>query len=99
MQGDPIQLLLKLEELYQEYGAVKLVTPSQWNPPFCFKSNNNGITSRVQHLYKLKFGKVHFFLTYAIGMFVFLILFLNVGIQIKIRSIQFQKLPRVRKGL
>ncbi len=36
MKKDPIELLVDLEKEFSDYGAVKLITPPQWNPPFCF---------------------------------------------------------------
>ena len=59
--ADPIPLLLKLQELYQDYGAVKITCCDQWKPPFCFKYTEKGITTRVQKIHKLKKGKVRSF--------------------------------------
>ena len=58
LEGDPIELLMKLEKKYEEFGAVKLITPPEWAPPFSFRYSDQGITTRIQHLHKLKNGKV-----------------------------------------
>jgi hypothetical protein len=61
MKKDPIELLVMLEKKYENFGAVKLVTPPEWKPPFCFTFSEIGIKTRIQHLHKLKFGKVLLF--------------------------------------
>lgn len=58
MHGDPVGLLVGLEQKFEEFGAVKIITPPEWKPPFCFKYTDKGITTRIQHLHKLKYGKV-----------------------------------------
>lgn len=37
-----------------EYGAVKLQTPPEWDPPFCLKYSENLISTRIQSLHHLK---------------------------------------------
>lgn len=58
MKSDPVKMLMKLEKQYEEFGAVKLITPTEWQPPFSFRYSDKGITTRIQHLHKLRFGKV-----------------------------------------
>jgi hypothetical protein len=47
--------------MFKEYGAVKLIACDEWQPPFCFKYCDRGITTRIQNIHKLKKGKVTFF--------------------------------------
>jgi hypothetical protein len=60
MQGDPIDLILKLQLKYREYGAVKIRACAEWNPSFNFKYTEKGITTRIQKIHRLKQGKVSF---------------------------------------
>lgn len=60
MEGDPVELLMRLEEEFKEYGGVKLVASREWRPPFSFRFGDRGITTRIQHLHKLGRGKVQF---------------------------------------
>lgn len=62
MKSDPIELLLKLQQKYKNYGAVKLTSCPEWKPSFCFKYTDKGITTRIQKIHKLKKGKVNYFL-------------------------------------
>ena len=58
MEQDPLKLLIRLEKKYEEFGAVKLIAAPEWRPPFSFRFSDRGITTRIQHLHKLKYGKV-----------------------------------------
>lgn len=58
MKQDPVEFFIKLERLYEEYGAVKLVASDGWNPPFTFRYVDRGITTRIQVLQQLAEGKV-----------------------------------------
>lgn len=58
MKKDPMNLILELQARYSEFGAVKLIAPPEWNPPNCFKYTKIGITTRLQPIHNLKFGKV-----------------------------------------
>lgn len=58
MKKDPIELLVRLEREYEEFGAVKLSVPPEWKSPFCFNFGEIGIKTRIQQLHKLKDGKV-----------------------------------------
>ena len=58
MKRDPLEFFIKLEQLYEEYGAVKLVASDGWNPPFTFRYVDKGITTRIQVLQQLSEGKV-----------------------------------------
>jgi hypothetical protein len=60
MKKDPIELLVELQRKYESYGAVKLMPPPEWQPPFCFAYGETDIKARIQHLHKLKYGKVRF---------------------------------------
>jgi hypothetical protein len=58
MNGDPIELFIKLEEKYKEFGAVKVTVNEDWRCPFQERFVDKGITTRIQYLSKLKQGKV-----------------------------------------
>jgi hypothetical protein len=58
MLGDPIDLILKLQQKYKEFGAVKIRACPEWNPPFNFKYTEKGITTRIQKIHRLKQGRV-----------------------------------------
>lgn len=60
MQGDPMDLILKLQQKYREYGAVKIRTCAEWNPSFNFKYTEKPITTRIQKIHRLNQGKVTF---------------------------------------
>jgi hypothetical protein len=62
MKKDPIALLLKLQEQFEKYGAVKLKCCPEWKPAFSFRYTDKGITTRIQKVHKLKKGKVSYFL-------------------------------------
>jgi hypothetical protein len=61
MNGDPIDIVMKLQQKYRDYGAVKIRTPDEWNPPFNFKYTEKPITTRIQKIHRLKQGKVTHF--------------------------------------
>jgi len=62
MNDDPLILIMKLQVKYSNFGAVKLITPPEWNPPICLKSSKIDITTRIQKLHELKIGRVLLFL-------------------------------------
>ena len=53
--------MLKLQQKYKEYGAVKIKACPEWNPPFTFKCTEKGITTRIQKIHRLKQGKVNIY--------------------------------------
>lgn len=53
MNEDPIKLVMKLQQKYKDYGAIKLIPPIEWQPPFQFKYTENLITTRIQKIHKL----------------------------------------------
>ena len=62
MKGDPLELMASLQLKYSEFGAVKLVCPKEWSPSQELRYPKMNITSRVQPIHQLRFGKVHTFL-------------------------------------
>ena len=60
MHKDPIVLMMKLQQKYKEYGAVKIKACPEWQPPLCFKYTEKGITTRIQKIHRLSQGKVIF---------------------------------------
>lgn len=62
MKGDPLELMASLQLKYSEFGAVKLVCPKEWNPSQELRYPKMNITSRVQPIHQLRFGKVPTFL-------------------------------------
>ena len=60
MRGDPLTFVSRLQSKYKAFGAVKLVCPAEWNPPLQFKFSKANITTRIQPIHNLKYGKVTF---------------------------------------
>ena len=67
MQGDPLQLIKTLEDLYGEFGAVKLTVSDAWNCPFTFGNVDRLITVRKQILQDLTKGKVSLSFIFLMG--------------------------------
>lgn len=74
MKGDPIELIMWLQQKYKETGAVKIKACPEWNPPFNFKYTEKGITTRVQKIHKLRQGKVSFLRDKSFGSYHFIFL-------------------------
>ena len=62
MNSDAVEIFMKLEAKYREFGAVRVTACDKWKCPFQERFVDKGITTRIQYLSKLKHGKVDNFL-------------------------------------
>ena len=93
MHKDPIVLMMKLQQKYKEYGAVKIKACPEWQPPLCFKYTEKGITTRIQKIHRLSQGKVIFWIFgFSLGKFTIFSLIYNIGLSLKILRVQYKNL-------
>lgn len=95
MKGDPLELMASLQLKYSEFGAVKLVCPKEWNPSQELRYPKMNITSRVQPIHQLRFGKVPTFLLILQGSLLPFPSY-NSALRREKVSIHFDLLPRPR---
>ncbi|KAF8821913.1 histone lysine demethylase JMJC1/KDM5D/JARID1D [Cardiosporidium cionae] len=54
---EPVKLFEKYHEYGRKYGAVKLIPPAGWKPPFSLDLESMEFQVREQHIHKLSTGK------------------------------------------